>query len=161
MARTSGQDIGEALERAVLEGCQLYLAQGVARIDKVATPIAQLTRVGPDGTFRARHMAKAHTDFLGYWVNDRHHRQGDVIAIECKATNDARLPLSRIEPQQRAWLRDCGLWGGYVLVHFVGLGAVRLVPFHKVDRERGSIGPDDGWAVSAVEFLKPLMGGAV
>ncbi len=154
MARTAGQDIGDALERAVQAGCERYLAMRVARIDKVATPISQLCRVGADGTFRARHGKKAHTDFLGVWLEatgrDRHY----VFALECKATMEPRLPLSRIEPQQRDWLRDCA---GYVLVDFVALGRTRLVPFHTVDAARGSIGPDDGWAVAAVEFLKPLL----
>ena len=156
MARTAGQDIGDALEQAVQAGCELYLARRVARIDKVATPISQLCRVGVDGTFRARHGRKAHTDFLGVWLAPTGLDRGSVVAVECKATTEARLPLSRIEPQQRDWLRDCN---GYVLVDFVALGKVRLVPFHKVDAARGSISPDDGWSVAAVEFLQPLLMG--
>lgn len=152
MSRTAGQDIGDALERNVAKGCELYLARRVARIEKVPTPIKQLKRSADGHTFSATYVAEAHTDFFGVWLSGP--RAGQAIVVECKATLGDRLVYSRIETQQRAWLDDTP--EAYLLVDFVAFRTVRLVRWRDVE-PRSSVRITDGWAVSAVEFLRPLL----
>jgi penicillin-binding protein-related factor A (putative recombinase) len=152
MSRTAGQDIGEQLEQAVQSGCALYLQQRIARLDKIPTPIRQLSR-DQAGVFKAVHAKAAHVDFYGVWL-ERGPCQGQAIAVECKATTAARFPYSGVEPQQRDWLGDTP--HAYVLVWFVSLGVTRLVRWRDFP-PKSSVGPADGVAADAVRFLAPLL----
>lgn len=155
MSRTAGQELGEQLERAVSAGCEMYLRQRVARIEKVPTPIKQLKRAGAGGEFLAVHERVAHTDFFGVWLSGP--LAGKAIVIECKATFGDRLAYSVIEVQQRAWLDDTP--EAYLLVEFASLRTVRLVRWADV-QPRSSVKPTDGWPVAAVQFLAPLLADA-
>lgn len=153
MSATAGQVLGARLEQAVAAGCEQYLRERVARIEKVPTPIKQLKRAGAHGEFLAVHEREAHTDFFGVWLAGP--RAGQAIVVECKATFNDRLAYSVIEPQQRAWLDDTP--EAYLLVEFATSRAVRLVRWADC-RPNSSVKPTDGWAVSAVQFLAPLLG---
>lgn len=156
MTRTLGQATGGHLEDNVRRACEYYLDRRIARLDKVSTPIVQVGRMGPDHTFKARYAADAHVDFIGVWLEAAPAAlQGKAIGIECKATLKANLPLSRIEPQQRAWLDDIHF--AYVLVHFVAMGTTRLVPWHTLPAGATRITVLDGWACSAALALEPQL----
>ena len=152
MSRTAGQDIGQALEDAVQAGCDQYLLEGVAKIDKIPTPIKQLKRGDKVGVFVAVHLKEAWTDFYGVFL--RGPKAGQAIAIECKATTADRLFYSAVEPQQRDWLDATP--NAFVLVEFVSLRAVRLVPWSQM-QPGTSVKVTDGWNVAAVRFLAPLL----
>lgn len=153
MSRSAGQELGARLEQAVIDGCGVYLRQRIARIEKVPTPIKQLKRAGAGGEFLAVHEREAHTDFFGVWLSGP--LAGKAIVIECKATFNDRLPYSVVEVQQRAWLDDTP--EAYLLVEFATCRAVRLVRWADC-RPGSSVKPTDGWPVSAVQFLAPLLG---
>ena len=151
------QDLGAALERAVADGAELYVNSRIARIGKVATPIAQLSRVAATGEFKARHMEDAHVDFYGVMLERAgSHLQGRAIAIECKATLEPRFVYSSLRPQQRDWLADTQL--AFVLVDFVTAGGCRLIPWSQF-KPGASVNNTNGWAVSAVHCLVPVLDG--
>ena len=149
MTRTLGQATGGHLEAQVRLACEYYLTRRIARLDKVSTPIAQVGRVGADGRFQACYAADAHVDFIGVWL------EAAPAAFQGKATLQATLPLSRIEPQQRAWLDDVHF--AFVLVHFVAMGTTRLVPWHTLPAGASRITVLDGWACSAALALEPQL----
>ncbi len=159
MSRMMQQDLGDGLENAVADGAALYVAQRIARLAKVATPIAQLSRLqATDGTFKARFEQKAHVDYYGVLLERAGPAlHGRALALECKATLESRFTFSSIRPQQREWLNDTPL--AFVLVHFVTTpNGCRLIPWSAF-KAGASVKPTDGWAVDAVNCLAPLLDG--
>lgn len=157
MARMMQQDLGDGLEDAVKAGAELYLTQRLVRLGKVATPIAQLTRVQASGAFTARYERKAHVDYYGVFLERAGEQlRGRAIALECKATLEPRFTYSSLRPQQRDWLNDTPL--AFVLVHFVTAGGCRLIPWSAF-KAGASVKPADGWPVDAVNCLAPVLDG--
>lgn len=157
MSRMMQQDLGDGLEDAVKAAADLYVAQRLVRLGKVATPIAQLTRVQESGKFTARYERKAHVDYYGVFLEHAGHGlHGRAIAVECKATLESRFTYSSLRPQQREWLNDTPL--AFVLVHFMRAGGCRLIPWSAF-RAGASVKPTDGWAVDAVNCLAPVLDG--
>lgn len=157
MSRTMQQDLGASLERAVADGAELYVNRRIARIAKVSTPIIQLSRVSATGEFKAKHEHDAHVDFYGVMLERAgSHLRGRAIAIECKATLDDRFVFSALRPQQRDWLADTQL--AFVLIDFVTHGGCRLIPWSQF-KPGASVNNTNGWQVSAVDCLAPLLDG--
>lgn len=146
---------GEALEVAVLDAAWIYRRAGQCLYDKIPTPVRRIDSAG-DGAFKAVYQAQATADFLGVYLLAPY--KGMAIALECKATAGDRLPYSRVEPQQREWLDAAPL--AFVLVHFLRVNAVRLIPWSAF-RAGASVSTSDGFAVSAVGWLQPVIDGRV
>lgn len=166
------QSHGTDLERAVESACDRYAEAGVALIRKVPTPIRVTgTRKLRSSVQVTGHFErKAICDFVGVALRDLGPGvpAGAIMAVECKSTVMVTLPLSAIEPQQRAWLDACR--ASWVLVEFAQNGElraglpsmVRLVPWHPFRLvARGSIGFSDGVRVAAVDWLRPVIAGEV
>lgn len=144
----------EQLEAAVASGCVQYLAEAVAFIEKVPVPFRQIGGVKA-GKFVGAYAARSQCDFAGFFSHGAPVAlRGRAVLVECKYTEEKRLPLSEIRDKQRQWLNACPL--SYVLAQFGAAGPCVLIPWPK-GAQRGSLGPEDGTVVDAVRFLAPLL----
>lgn len=98
---------GHQLELAVEKQNSHYLRDGIARIDKVATPM-----IYSNGEWK--HGRKSTVDFIGIL------RGGRAVAFDCKQVAGDSLPMANIHEHQVKYLRDVLELGGlaFFLVHF-------------------------------------------
>jgi recombination protein U len=114
---------GHQLELAVEKQNSHYLRDGIARIDKVATPM-----IYSNGEWK--HGKKSTVDFIGCL------KGGRAVAFDCKQVAGDSLPMANIHEHQVKYLRDVLELGGL---------AFFLVHFRKQDRVF-RFSPNDCWA---------------
>ena len=153
-AHVNARRLGGQLEHAIDIACERYARRGIAKIGHIPTPVA-ITGVNARGGITGRLEARQWCDYLGVALCQiGTYPAGTAIAIEAKATAADSLPYSAIDEHQRAWLEAAPL--GFVLVWFTAPNVCRLVPWRDMGA-RGSVKPTDGWQVTAVDFLEPLL----
>ncbi|NHM27994.1 recombinase [Desulfofundulus sp. TPOSR] len=135
---------GQALEDLIKQANDRYRAQKLAVIHKV--PTAWVPIRGPGGKIvSAKVEEKAAVDFLGHVFLP----SGSLpLAFDAKEVSRGdRWPLSKLEPHQYEYLRDCALTGAFsfVLIGFWELNRFFVLPFPELERRwvawRGKTGP--------------------
>ncbi|AEG14369.1 Recombination protein U [Desulfofundulus kuznetsovii DSM 6115] len=124
---------GRALEDLVRAANARYRALKRAVIHKV--PTAWVPIRGPNGKIvSAKVEEKASVDFLGHLFLP----SGPLpLAFDAKeASRGDRWPLSKLEPHQYEYLRDCALTGAFsfVLVAFWELNKFFVLPFPELEK---------------------------
>ena len=130
--RSKGGSAAEAAVEACNAACKIA---GVAELWRHATP----TRiVGPGRT--SIFSAKATVDYSGIMLDGT----GRAVAVEVKrlSTKTLRLPLSRIEPHQRAHLATVHASGGVAVVLVVHAARLYAVPWGVVAEHKVSVPGD-------------------
>ncbi len=121
--RTRGRR-GDALEDIILFSNDYYLKQGIARIDKAATPITAVEIDGKGLITKAFFEKKATVDFYGIV-------QGLFITFDAKETNQPNFPLKNIHAHQVDYMHDINKQGGlaFLIVHFKYNDSFFLLPY--------------------------------
>lgn len=115
---------GEALEQAIEIANNRYNSLGVAKIDKVPTPVKVLEQNG-NKIKEAFFEKKSIVDFVGSY-------KGKSIAFDAKSTNvETRFDLNNIAKHQYEYLEDHHRTDGisFILVHFKTLDKYYVVTF--------------------------------
>lgn len=113
---------GTALEKLIEFTNARYLDLGLARVDKIATPIKIIEL--EDGHITKAFFEKPSTvDFVGVI-------QGMFVAFDAKETESSSLPLQNIHPHQVNYMEDVQAQGGlaFLIVHFKRQDEYYLVP---------------------------------
>jgi recombination protein U len=119
---------GDALEDLILFSNDYYLSQGIARVDKAATPVTVVELDGKGLITKAYFEKKATIDFYGIV-------QGIFITFDAKETNQKSLPLKNIHEHQIDYMRDVTKQGGlaFLIVHFKHDHAYYLLSFEQLE----------------------------
>ena len=115
---------GSALEDIITMTNELYLKKGLARIDKIPTPI-KIIEQGKDGMIlKAFYEKKSTVDFIGFV-------QGVGIAFDAKETSLTNLPFKNIHPHQVEYMENITHHGGmaFLIVHFKLYNTYQLLPY--------------------------------
>ncbi|SHJ45718.1 Holliday junction resolvase RecU [Desulfofundulus thermosubterraneus] len=124
---------GQALEDLIKLANDRYRSRKLAVIHKV--PTAWVPIRGPGGKIvSAKVEEKASVDFLGHVLLS----SGPLpLAFDAKEVSRGdRWPLSKLEPHQYEYLRDCALTGAFsfVLIGFWELERFFILPFPELER---------------------------
>jgi len=125
---------GRALETLVEQANAIYRSQGTAVIHKVPTAWVPLRR-GPK-IVTAKVEKKAAVDFLGH-VTVPGYYWALPIAFDAKEVSKGdRWPLSRLEPHQYEYLKDCSRTGAFtfVLIGYWQLRRFFVLPFSELEK---------------------------
>ena len=129
---------GSDLEELIDLTLEYYRNQGLARIDKIATPVKVIDIDGQGIITKAFFEKKSTVDFMGII-------QGVGVAFDAKETNLKSLPLSNIHEHQLEFMEDISKQSGlaFIIVHFKFCDEFYLLPFEtimshvKVSRDGG------------------------
>lgn len=113
---------GTGLEKLIEFTNARYLDLGLARVDKVATPIKIIEL--QDGYITKAFFEKPSTvDFVGII-------QGMFVAFDAKETEASSLPLQNIHPHQLEYMEDVRAQGGlaFLIVYFKRHDEYFMVP---------------------------------
>ncbi len=115
---------GSDLEDLIHETIEYYRQQGLARIDKIATPIKVVDIDGQGTITKAFFEKKSTVDFMGII-------QGVGVAFDAKETNLKSLPLSNIHEHQLEFMEDISKQSGlaFLIVHFKFCDEFYLLPY--------------------------------
>jgi len=105
---------GSHLEQLIQYANTQYQNKGIARIDKISTPIDP-ERVLPNGKIYGHYAQKSTVDYIGTI------KPGKFICFDCKETSDKkRLPLKNIHRHQIEYMLDVYKFGGtaFLIVYF-------------------------------------------
>lgn len=120
---------GSALEELITMTNDFYHKRGLARIDKVPTPI-KIIEQGSDGMIqKAFYEKKSTVDFIGF-------AQGVGIVFDAKETALSHLPFKNIHAHQIDYMKDITHHGGmaFIIVHFKQYNTYHLIPFETLHR---------------------------
>ncbi len=124
---------GRPLELLVARANALYRAQGKAVIHKVPTAWVPLRR--GSRIVGAKVEEKASVDFLGHVMLPD--GRALPVAFDVKEVSGGdRWPLSKLEPHQYEYLKDCARTGAFafVLVGFWQLRKFYVLPFSELEK---------------------------
>lgn len=115
---------GSDLEDLIHLTIEYYRNQGLARIDKIATPIKVIDIDGQGTITKAFFEKKSTVDFMGII-------QGVGVAFDAKETNLKSLPLSNIHEHQLEFMDDISKQSGlaFLIVHFKFCDEFYLLPY--------------------------------
>jgi len=115
---------GSDLEDLIHETIEYYRQQGLARIDKIATPVKVVDIDGQGTITKAFFEKKSTVDFMGII-------QGVGVAFDAKETNLKSLPLSNIHDHQLEFMEDISKQSGlaFLIVHFKFCDEFYLLPY--------------------------------
>ncbi len=115
---------GDALEDLILFSNDYYLKNGIARIDKAATPVKVVEIDGKGLVTKAYFEKKATVDFYGI-------AQGVFMTFDAKETNLNNFPLKNIHPHQVEYMKNIDEQGGlaFLIIHFKQCQRFFLLPF--------------------------------
>lgn len=118
---------GSDLEDLIHETLEFYRSQGLARIDKIATPVKVIDIDGQGMITKAFFEKKSTVDFMGII-------QGVGVAFDAKETHLKSLPLSNIHEHQLEFMADiCSQRGlAFIIVHFKFCDEFYLLPFERI-----------------------------
>jgi len=120
---------GSALEEIIDLTNDFYLKKGLARVDKVPTPIKIIDQ-GKDGMIdKAFYEKKSTVDFIGFV-------QGVGIVFDAKETSLTNLPFKNIHPHQIEYMEDVVHHGAmaFIIAHFRQFNVYQLIPFETLKR---------------------------
>ncbi len=84
--RSKSGKVGEKFADALHAIC---LREGIAKVEKIATPVKNCGPAGRPGMFRACYAAKAGVDYRGHMRDG----SGRAVYVECKHVADAHAPF--------------------------------------------------------------------
>ncbi len=115
---------GSDLEDLIHTTIEYYRHQGLARIDKIATPVKVIDIDGAGTITKAFFEKKSTVDFMGII-------QGMGVAFDAKETNLKSLPLSNIHDHQLEFMEDITAQKGlaFIIVHFKFCDEFYLIPY--------------------------------
>ena len=118
---------GSDLEDLIHYTLEYYRDQGLARIDKIATPVKVIDIDGQGMITKAFFEKKSTVDFMGII-------QGVGVAFDAKETNLKSLPLSNIHEHQLEFMDDISKQSGlaFLIVHFKFCDEFYLLPFETI-----------------------------
>ncbi|MCK8824715.1 Holliday junction resolvase RecU [Fuchsiella alkaliacetigena] len=121
---------GQALEDMIELTNNQYLRQGRALVQKIETPVKQLSKISRNGTFKACYKKKSTVDYLGIY-------KGQGIAFDAKQTKvETRFDLKNVKKHQylylTSWVANGGI--GFLIVHFAIQDEFYYLPFKLLDR---------------------------
>jgi len=141
---------GRSLELLVARANVVYRAQGKAVIHKVPTAWVPLRR-GPR-IVGAKVEEKASVDFLGHVMLPG--GEALPVAFDVKEVlKGDRWPLSKLEPHQYGYLKDCARTGAlaFVLIGFWQLQRFFVLPFCELEKRWAAWGSGGPASVRAGE----------
>lgn len=146
---------GKGFEDLIYRTNVEYMKKGIARVDKVATPVKVLKTLS-GGKVIGFWEKKSTVDYIGIAGKS-------FICFDCKETKETtRFPLSNIHAHQLNYMRDVVSQGGkaFFLVHFTKLDRYfRLSYGYAVDywREYQRTGVEKGRAsIPFIDFRKEI-----
>lgn len=118
---------GSDLEDLIHTTIEYYRQEGLARIDKISTPVKVIDIDGQGTITKAFFEKKSTVDFMGII-------QGIGVAFDAKETNLKSLPLSNIHEHQIEFMGDITRQKGlaFLIVHFKFCDEFYLVPYEKL-----------------------------
>lgn len=118
---------GSDLEELIDLTLDFYKRQGLARIDKVATPVKVIDIDGQGMITKAFFEKKSTVDFIGVI-------QGTAVAFDAKETHLKSFPLSNIHDHQLAYMKDITKQRGlaFFIVHFKAFDTFHLLPYETI-----------------------------
>jgi len=118
---------GSDLEDLIHVTIEYYRNQGLARIDKIATPIKVVDIDGQGTITKAFFEKKSTVDFMGII-------QGIGVAFDAKETNLKSLPLSNIHEHQLEFMEDITKQSGlaFIIIHFKFCDEFYLLPYETI-----------------------------
>ena len=118
---------GSDLEDLIHVTIEYYRDQGLARIDKIATPVKVVDIDGQGTITKAFFEKKSTVDFMGII-------QGIGVAFDAKETNLKSLPLSNIHEHQLEFMEDITKQSGlaFIIVHFKFCDEFYLLPYETI-----------------------------
>lgn len=125
---------GRPLELLVVQANAAYRARGLAVIHKVPSAWVPLRRNGV--VVSAKVEEKASVDFLGHALPPGSAAAVPVAFDTKEVARGDRWPLSKLEPHQYAYLRDCARTGAlaFVLLGFWELRRFYVLGFGELER---------------------------
>lgn len=117
-----------------------YLKMGLARVDKIATPVKAVEITDSGVITRGFYEKKSTVDFIGII-------QGMFVAFDTKEIRGQSLPLKNIHEHQLEFMKDVAAQGGlcFIILHFVSADEYYLIDldqiiyYMEVQQERKSI----------------------
>ncbi len=119
-----GSDLEELIELTL----QYYKTEGLACIDKIATPI-KTVEINSSGVITKAFFEKKSTvDFIGII-------QGIGVAFDAKQTNLKSFPLSNIHPHQIKYMNLFTKQGGlaFFIIYFKQYDTFHLLPYEDIN----------------------------
>lgn len=118
---------GSDLEDLIHVTIEYYRSQGLARIDKIATPVKVVDIDGQGTITKAFFEKKSTVDFMGII-------QGVGVAFDAKETALKSLPLSNIHEHQLEFMKDITKQSGlaFLIVHFKFCDEYYLLPYESM-----------------------------
>ncbi len=116
---------GHDFESAILRGCAIYAAQGIAYIEKTPEPFRVTSKSKSGGIFQGRFTARAQSDFQGTVGGGR------SIVFEAKYTTTDRLRWDVLTEKQREALERHQSLGALALVCVGIQGGFFAVPWSR------------------------------
>lgn len=148
---------GSDLEDLIHETIEYYRSQGLARIDKIATPVKVIDIDGQGTITKAFFEKKSTVDFMGII-------QGVGVAFDAKETGLKSLPLSNIHEHQLEFMEDITKQSGlaFIIVHFKFCEEYYLLPYESIIKHvhasrngsRKSISYDDMDPALKIEIIR-------
>lgn len=118
---------GSDLEDLIHVTIEYYRDHGLARIDKIATPVKVVDIDGQGTITKAFFEKKSTVDFMGII-------QGVGVAFDAKETTLKSLPLSNIHEHQLEFMEDITKQSGlaFIIVHFKFCDEYYLLPYEAI-----------------------------
>jgi len=119
---------GQGLEDEIELTNQEYLRHGLALVQKVPTPIKQISPI-KRGKFTAVYEKKSTVDYIGIY-------NGISLAFDAKETQvETRFDLSNVKEHQYLHLTSwhCNKGLGFLVVRFATLGETYYLPYEVLD----------------------------
>jgi recombination protein U len=116
------KEAGQAFEDAIIEACEIYERQHIAKIEKTPEPIRQIGKMNAEGTFKACYIKQAQPDFKGTV------KGGRAVVFEAKHTDKSLIQQSAVTEWQWKSLdqhEELGAWC-FVLVSILHGGVFRV-----------------------------------
>ncbi|SNY19336.1 recombination protein U [Orenia metallireducens] len=122
---------GDWLEEAIEESNNQYILQGLALVQKIATPVKVLNINQTTGRITNGFYEKKSTvDYIGVW-------NGKPLAFDAKETKvETRFDLSNVKEHQylflSSWVANGGL--GFLIIHFATKEETYYLPYEVLDQ---------------------------
>ena len=121
---------GKVLEKKVEITNQQNLHQNKALVQKIPTPVNQVSKMDRYGQFKAHYETKSTVDYIGV-------HEGYAVAFDAKETKvETRFDLSNVKDHQYTFLSSWHANGGisFLIVEFKKLEELYYLPYKLLDK---------------------------